>query len=281
MRVSAASGLGRSRIAGSHGRHGLERRREIAADGPDRGGGGAGRRAARGVSAVHVDAELDWRAGRAGAARGQGPWAVAATAPPRRARRDGRRDEARRRRRGGRAALVRHPHGPARGVGRRAGRSSSCSTGWRTRSTSARRCGRSMPRGATAIVVRPRNWAMASGQAPGIIARASAGTSEFMPMAVAESPEDAAAFYAGRGLTVAAAADHDDAVPLHDADLTVAAVPARRRREAWRQTLHARPHGSDRPHSLRPAVPVLARHRRGPCRSSASRWLQQRAARTA
>ena len=74
--------------------------------------------------------------------------------------------------------------------------------------------------GCHGIVVRPRNWAMASGQAPAIIARASAGTSEFMPMAVADTPDEAAAFYAERGLTVAATADDDTAVSLHDADLT-------------------------------------------------------------
>ena len=75
--------------------------------------------------------------------------------------------------------------------------------------------------GCHGVVVRPRNWAMAGGKAPAIIARSSAGTSEFMPMAVADTPEDAAAFFAGRGLTVMAAAETDDAVPLHDADLTV------------------------------------------------------------
>ncbi|MEO1236063.1 MAG: TrmH family RNA methyltransferase [Planctomycetota bacterium] len=74
--------------------------------------------------------------------------------------------------------------------------------------------------GCHGLVVRPRNWAVADGQAPAIIARASAGTSEFMPMAVAETPEAAAAFFKEKGLVVAAAADTRDAVPLHDVDLT-------------------------------------------------------------
>ncbi|MEM7626609.1 MAG: RNA methyltransferase [Planctomycetota bacterium] len=73
--------------------------------------------------------------------------------------------------------------------------------------------------GCHGVVVRPRNWAMADGQAPAIIARASAGTSEFMPMAVAETPEAAAAFFRGKGLVVAAAADTREAVPLHGVDL--------------------------------------------------------------
>lgn len=73
--------------------------------------------------------------------------------------------------------------------------------------------------GCHGVVVRPRNWAMADGQAPALIARASAGTSEFMPMAVAETPEEAAAFFKEKGLVVAAAADGQEAVPLHEVDL--------------------------------------------------------------
>lgn len=73
--------------------------------------------------------------------------------------------------------------------------------------------------GCHGVVVRPRNWAMADGEAPAIIARASAGTSEFMPLAVAETPEDAAAFFKDKGLVVAATADTREAVPLYGVDL--------------------------------------------------------------
>lgn len=73
--------------------------------------------------------------------------------------------------------------------------------------------------GCHGVVVRPRNWAMADGEASAIIARASAGTSEFMPMAVAETPEEAAAFFAEKGLVVAATADTRESVSLYDVDL--------------------------------------------------------------
>ncbi len=73
--------------------------------------------------------------------------------------------------------------------------------------------------GCHGVVVRPRNWAMADGEAPSIIARASAGTSEFLPMAVADSPEEAAAFFKEKGLVVAATADTREATPLYDVDL--------------------------------------------------------------
>lgn len=74
--------------------------------------------------------------------------------------------------------------------------------------------------GCHGVVVRPRNWAMADGQAPAIIARASAGTSEFMPLAVAETPEEAAGFFKEKGVVVAAAAETREAAPLYDVDLT-------------------------------------------------------------
>ncbi|MEL7088115.1 MAG: RNA methyltransferase [Planctomycetota bacterium] len=80
--------------------------------------------------------------------------------------------------------------------------------------------------GCHGVVVRPRNWMAPDvprlpGQLPGaaIIARASAGTSEFMPMAVAETPEEAAAFFRDKGLVVAAAADTREAVPVYEVDL--------------------------------------------------------------
>lgn len=73
--------------------------------------------------------------------------------------------------------------------------------------------------GCHGVVVRPRNWAMADGEAPAIIARASAGTSEFMPMAVAETPEEAAAFFTEKSLVVAATADTRESVSVYDVDL--------------------------------------------------------------
>jgi 23S rRNA (guanosine2251-2'-O)-methyltransferase len=70
--------------------------------------------------------------------------------------------------------------------------------------------------GADGLVVRPRNWMSAAG----VVARASAGASEWMPTAVSEMAEDAAEFYRARGLTVACA-DKDRAISIYDADLTV------------------------------------------------------------
>lgn len=68
--------------------------------------------------------------------------------------------------------------------------------------------------GVAGVVVRPRNWLTAAA----VVARASAGASERMPMAVAESAEAAADFYRQRGLIVAGAA-RDTAVSLYEADL--------------------------------------------------------------
>ena len=70
--------------------------------------------------------------------------------------------------------------------------------------------------GADGLVVRPRNWMSAAG----VVARASAGATEWMPTAVSETAEDAAEFFRARGLTVACA-DKDRAVSIYDADLTV------------------------------------------------------------
>ncbi len=69
--------------------------------------------------------------------------------------------------------------------------------------------------GADGLVVRPRNWMSAAG----VVARASAGASEWIPTAVAETVLEAASFFRARGLTVASAAK-SGAVPLHTADLT-------------------------------------------------------------
>lgn len=69
--------------------------------------------------------------------------------------------------------------------------------------------------GADGLVLRPRNWMSAAGT----VARASAGASERIPTAIAESAEEAAAFFRARGLRVACTAKAD-ATPLYEADLT-------------------------------------------------------------
>ncbi len=69
--------------------------------------------------------------------------------------------------------------------------------------------------GCDGLVLRPRNWLSAAG----VVARASAGASEWLPIAIAETVEAAAEHFRRRGLCVAVAAE-EDAVPLYDADLT-------------------------------------------------------------
>jgi len=69
--------------------------------------------------------------------------------------------------------------------------------------------------GADGLIVRPRSWE----QAAGIVARASAGASELMPTAVAETTELAAEVCRAGGLRVVCAAARSDAVSMHDADL--------------------------------------------------------------
>lgn len=68
--------------------------------------------------------------------------------------------------------------------------------------------------GATGLVLRERNWLAASE----VVVRSSAGASEKMPTALAETPEQAADFYRRHGLVVIVATQ-DDAVSLHDVDL--------------------------------------------------------------
>lgn len=70
--------------------------------------------------------------------------------------------------------------------------------------------------GADGLVVRPRNWLSAAG----VVARASAGASEWMPTAIAETALDAADHFRARGLTVACAAQ-ENAVSIYSADLTL------------------------------------------------------------
>ncbi len=69
--------------------------------------------------------------------------------------------------------------------------------------------------GCDGLVLRPRNWLSAAG----IVARASAGASEWLHTAIAETVEDAAEHFRRRGLRIAVA-DEEDAAPLYDVDLT-------------------------------------------------------------
>ncbi|MEZ4589642.1 MAG: RNA methyltransferase [Chloroflexota bacterium] len=69
--------------------------------------------------------------------------------------------------------------------------------------------------GVAGVVVRPRNWFTAAG----IVARASAGVSEQMPIAIAETAEHAADTYRQLGLRIAATSNQN-AVSLYEANLT-------------------------------------------------------------
>lgn len=68
--------------------------------------------------------------------------------------------------------------------------------------------------GIDGVVVRPRNWTTAAG----VVGRSSAGASERMPMAIAVTVQDAAAFFRERGLAVACAVKRN-AVSIYEADL--------------------------------------------------------------
>jgi len=70
--------------------------------------------------------------------------------------------------------------------------------------------------GADGLVLRERNWTSASA----IVGRSSAGTSELMPIALAESAMEAASFFRQRGLVVATAAKSSTSVSLFEAELT-------------------------------------------------------------
>jgi 23S rRNA (guanosine2251-2'-O)-methyltransferase len=68
--------------------------------------------------------------------------------------------------------------------------------------------------GVDGVVVRPRNWFTAAG----VVARASAGVSEQMPIAIAETAELAADTFRRLGLRIAATSNQN-AVSLYDANL--------------------------------------------------------------
>jgi len=68
--------------------------------------------------------------------------------------------------------------------------------------------------GADGLVLRERNWTSASA----IVGRSSAGASELMPIALAESAMEAACFFRQRGLVVATAAKSSASVSLFEAE---------------------------------------------------------------
>ena len=68
--------------------------------------------------------------------------------------------------------------------------------------------------GVDGLVLRPREWHSAEST----IVRASAGASELLPIAEAESAEEAADFFRARGLQIACAAKQN-AISLYEADL--------------------------------------------------------------
>lgn len=69
--------------------------------------------------------------------------------------------------------------------------------------------------GATGLVIRPRSWEGATA----IVARASAGASELLPIALADDPLAAADVLARAGLLIAVATDDARAQSLYTADL--------------------------------------------------------------
>lgn len=70
--------------------------------------------------------------------------------------------------------------------------------------------------GADGAVLRRRNWTSATA----LVGRASGGTIERLPLALAESAADAAEYYRARGLAIACAANTESARSLYQADLT-------------------------------------------------------------
>lgn len=71
--------------------------------------------------------------------------------------------------------------------------------------------------GADGLVVRPRNWTSAAG----VVARASAGASELIPIAIASTPGEAASFFRERGLLIACATHQPHAASIYTTDLSV------------------------------------------------------------
>ncbi len=118
--------------------------------------------------------------------------------------------------------------------------------------------------GADGLVLRPRNWLSAAG----VVARASAGASELIPTAVAETAEDAAAFFRAQGLQIACASDAPGSRSLYDTDLTgpLFLLVGGEKRGVTRSFLASAdlklriPYGRPLPHSLgtAPATAIIA-----------------------
>jgi 23S rRNA (guanosine2251-2'-O)-methyltransferase len=70
--------------------------------------------------------------------------------------------------------------------------------------------------GVDGLIVRERSWENAAG----VVARASAGASELLPTATVSDADTAADACRERGISVACATTHRDAVWIHEADLT-------------------------------------------------------------
>jgi 23S rRNA (guanosine2251-2'-O)-methyltransferase len=70
--------------------------------------------------------------------------------------------------------------------------------------------------GAHGLVVRPRSWLAAGG----VVVRAAAGATEWMPVAEAPSPVEAIAHFKARGLTIACTGAAAAAHSLYQVDLT-------------------------------------------------------------
>lgn len=72
--------------------------------------------------------------------------------------------------------------------------------------------------GCTGLFVRERNWTKGSHGAAAVVARASAGASERLPMAVVEGPEQAADLADAQGVMIVATGKSEDAVPYTRVD---------------------------------------------------------------
>jgi 23S rRNA (guanosine2251-2'-O)-methyltransferase len=70
--------------------------------------------------------------------------------------------------------------------------------------------------GVHGLVVRPRSWLAASG----VVVRASAGATEWLPVAEASSPGEAIAHFKARGLTIACTGVEGAPHSLYQVDLT-------------------------------------------------------------
>ncbi|MEM6393585.1 MAG: TrmH family RNA methyltransferase [Planctomycetota bacterium] len=73
--------------------------------------------------------------------------------------------------------------------------------------------------GCHGVVVRPRNWSAPGSGAEAVVARASAGASEWMPMAIAETPEVAVEYFRGRNVRCLAMTEGEEAVAIDEAGL--------------------------------------------------------------